>query len=92
MTVTVEYAAQVRTVAGVSSEAIEPDGPSTLQSVVNEVANRHGDAMRTLLFKDDGTLHPSILLFLGDDQLHWDGDAPVDDGAVLTILSPVSGG
>jgi molybdopterin converting factor small subunit len=92
MKVTVEYAAQVKKAAGIASEDVEVSEQTTAQDVVRQVARAHGGGLSDLILNGDGNLHPSILLFVGDDQITWDLPASLVDRDVVTILSPVSGG
>lgn len=90
--VTVEYAAQVKKAAGVAAETLDVPESSTAQDVVRQVADAHGEVLSELILDGEGRLHPSILLFVGDDQIAWDAPLPLQNRDVVTILSPVSGG
>ncbi len=92
MKVTVEYAAQVKQAAGVGSETVEVDAGCSLQQLVRRVADDHGEALQRVILDGNGDLHPSILLFVGDDQVRWDTEVSLNDSDVVTLLSPVSGG
>ena len=92
MQVTVEYAAQVKRAAGVASEDVEVGQPCTVQDLVSRVASDHGEPLNHLLFDSDGSLHPSILLFVGDGQVRWQTAVELRENDVVTILSPISGG
>lgn len=92
MNVTVEYAAQVKRAAGVASELLAVSEQTTAQDLVRQVAAARGGAFADLIFSGDGQLHPSILLFVGDDQIAWSEPVSLRDRDVVTILSPVSGG
>jgi molybdopterin converting factor small subunit len=90
--VTVEYAAQVKKAAGIASESLDVDEQTTAQDIVRQVARAHGAGLSDLILNGDGDLHPSILLFVGDDQVAWSLPVSLRDRDVVTILSPVSGG
>jgi sulfur-carrier protein len=92
MHVTVEYAAQIKRAVGLAVESFECESPCTVKQILDRVAERHGERLRTLLFDGDRKLHPSILLFLGDSQVRRDEPRELKDHEVLTILSPISGG
>ena len=92
MNVTVEYAAQLKRAAGIASETIEIDAPCTLQDLVSNLANKHDDSLRNLLFDSDGNLQRSILVFVGDHQVRWDEQLELNGTEVVTLLSPISGG
>ncbi len=93
MPVTVEYAAQIKRVAGVAHDIIELAEPCTVAEIARRVAANHGDQLADILLDDNQQPRPSILVFLGENQVHWDDDKTlVQDGQTVTLLSPVSGG
>ena len=92
MKVTVEYAAQVKQAAGVGSETIELNDGCSVQELVSRVAELHGEPLKRLILDAGGKLHPSILLFVGDDQVRSDSQVTLHESDVVTLLSPVSGG
>jgi molybdopterin converting factor small subunit len=92
MQITVEYAAQVKRAAGVASESVDVAAACSVQNLLTQVAAARGDALKNILFDDDGVLHPSILLFVGNSQIHWDTPLELNDRDVVTVLSPISGG
>ena len=92
MQITVEYAAQIKRAAGRASETFEWDSSCTVRDVLRRIVERHGEPLGNLLFHEDGRLHPSILLFVGDSQVRWETPRELQDRDVLTILSPISGG
>ncbi|HID23939.1 MAG TPA: MoaD/ThiS family protein [Planctomycetaceae bacterium] len=92
MKVKVEYAAQLKRAAGVSSEEFELTGPCSLGELLDRIVQRHGEAVRQALLDQDGRLHPSMLVFVGEDQVRRDQTRPLQDGDVVTFLPPISGG
>jgi sulfur-carrier protein len=92
MQVIVEYTAQARRAVGVSREEVELPQSATLRDLVAEVARRHGEPLERILFDAAGRLHPSILLFVRDEQTRWDSTRSLNERDVVTILSPISGG
>ena len=92
MKITVEYAAQVKRAAGTGSETVELDDDCSVQDLVGHVAQLHGESLRRLILDADGRLHPSILLFVGDDQVRADSPVRLRESDVVTFLSPISGG
>ena len=91
MRIKVEYAAQLKRAAGVGSEEFELDAPGSLRDLVSCIAEKHGDPLSGLLLDDARRLQPSILVFLGNDQVRGE-DTPLEDGNSVTFLSPISGG
>ena len=93
MQVTVEYAAQVKQVAGVARDVIELDQPSPVAEIARQVAANGNEGLAGILLDENGQPRPSILVFKGEDQVRWDDTATlVADGETITLLSPVSGG
>ena len=93
MQVTVEYAAQIKRVAGVARDVIELDGPCEVAEIARRVAANRGEGLAEILLDENGQPRPSILVFLGNLQLRWDDTTTrVEDGLTITLLSPVSGG
>lgn len=92
MQIQVEYAAQIKRAAGLSAETFECDSPCNVKNMLQRVVEQHGESMKQLLFDANRQLHPSILLFVGDTQVRSDQYRELQDGDVLTILSPISGG
>ncbi len=93
MQVTVEYAAQIKRVAGVAQDVIQLDAPCPVAEIARLAAANHGDSLAEMLFDENGQPRPSILVFKGEDQVRWDDTTTrVGDGETITLLSPVSGG
>jgi molybdopterin converting factor small subunit len=91
MKVEVRYAAQVRHAAGRAAEVIELEGPCSAAELVARLALSR-PALRGLLLGEGGGLQPSLLLFVGDEQVDPGGARPLRDGDVVTVLSPMAGG
>jgi molybdopterin converting factor small subunit len=92
MQVTIEFTAQLKRAAGTAAETVDVETGCSVQELVAEVAGRHGNPLSGLLFATDGTLHPSILLFVSDEQVRWETPRTLCDNNVVTLLSPISGG
>jgi molybdopterin converting factor small subunit len=90
--IAVHYLAQVKQAAGTASEQVEVAGPCAVQDFVARLAERHGPPLQHLLLGADGQLQPTILLFVGDDQVGPDDPVELKDKDVVTLLSPVAGG
>jgi molybdopterin converting factor small subunit len=90
MKLTVRYGAQAREAAGREGEVVDLPGPATVACLLTHLAERHGDRLRALLLRPDGTLHPSVLVAVGDEQAR-PGDA-LSDGQTVWVSTPISGG
>ncbi len=87
---TVRYGTQARDAAGRESEVVELPPPATVGHLLAVLAERHGDRLRGLLLRPDGTPHPSVLVAVGDEQAR-PGDA-LSDGQTVWVSTPISGG
>jgi molybdopterin converting factor small subunit len=92
MQITIEYAAQLKRAAGLAAETVDVDGSCSVQQLVADIAARHGDPLAGLLLDSAGAMHPSILLFVGDEQVRWETPRPLEANETVTFLSPISGG
>jgi sulfur-carrier protein len=92
MQITVEYAAQLKRAAGTGREIVELGPAATLSELVQRVAERHGDALKPLLLDASGGLHPSILVFVNDEQCRDAAGRALKDGDTVALLPPISGG
>lgn len=92
MKVVVRYLAQLRHAAGTSVEHVELPDPCAMPVLVGYLAERHGGPLRQILLDGQGGLQPSVLLFVGDEQVCSPGSVELKDGDVVTLLSPMAGG
>jgi len=90
LNIRVEYMAQLRAGAGCSEESFSLDPGADLESLAAAIAERHGEAVRGLLFGDDGAPSPTLLCFVSSEQADWHRTLSEDD--VVTIMTPISGG
>ena len=92
MNIHVEYSAQSRLCAGCSEESFQIEEGAGLVDLLKAIAERHGAAMRDLLFYENGALSRSMLYFVDDEQADAQMPCLLTDGARVSLLSPVSGG
>jgi molybdopterin converting factor small subunit len=92
MRVTVKYMAQLKQAAGVSADLVEVSVPCSAADLLRRLAERYGDAFRRIVFAETDGIHPALLLFVGEEQVHADKPHAFQDGDVLTILAPMAGG
>ncbi|MCA9041256.1 MAG: MoaD/ThiS family protein [Planctomycetaceae bacterium] len=92
MRITVEYMAQIKRAAGTAREEVELPGGATLGETLSQLAKQHGDPLAGMLLDADGKPINSLLLFLGEDQVRLEKNPVLQDGAQLTISTPISGG
>jgi molybdopterin converting factor small subunit len=92
MKVTVNYFAQLRHAAGISSERIDLNTACSIHELVIRLAENHGEPLRSFLLDTSGTLRQSILLIIGETQVHWETPVQLKEGDIVTFLSPLAGG
>ena len=92
MKVTVNYWAQVKNAAGKASEEVDLVEPCSVQELVSRLAAANGDPLKSFLLDDSGSPRTNLLLIVGDRHVNWDDSCRVQDGDVVTILPPISGG
>jgi molybdopterin converting factor small subunit len=74
------------------SKSVEAKG-DTLDAVLTDVDSRN-PGLRARLVDDDGKLHRFVNIYINDEDVRFNGslEAPVADGATVTILPAVAGG
>ena len=90
MHVTVHYFAQLRRAAGCTVESVDVAPGCTIAALLGRLGALHGNAVRTLLVGADGTPHPSLLVFVGEQPAEL--PQPLREGDQVTILTPMAGG
>jgi sulfur-carrier protein len=90
MAVTVSIPNILRTHTG-GEKAVEAKG-STLAEVIDDLDSRHGGIAARLV--KDGNLHRFVNIYVDDEDVRFAGglEAPVGEGATVTILPAVAGG
>jgi molybdopterin/thiamine biosynthesis adenylyltransferase/molybdopterin converting factor small subunit len=91
MRITVRYLAQLRQVVGRPSEGVDVEAPCSVRAFLARLAEREA-GLRALLLSAEGQVRPSILVFLGSEQVRTGEDPPLKDGDALTLLTPIAGG
>ena len=92
MRVRVEYSAQIKSAAGCHREELEVAAGTTAEQLIARLAERHGEPLRGFLFDDSGRLRPTVLVFVGDEQVVWGDARPLTDGVEVGLLSAIAGG
>jgi molybdopterin converting factor small subunit len=89
MRITVRYLAQLKEAAGIATEIVTSEERST-HGLLMSLGDHHGDALRRLLLDADGQPNATILVFVNDRQV--EPGMELNDGDVVTLLSPIAGG
>lgn len=92
MQVTVHYTTQLKAALGKAQESIDLPPDSSLPDLLQRLEQRHADAFRQFVRTPAGTLLPSILVCVNDQQVDPASAEPLPDGAAVTLLSAISGG
>ena len=93
MNITAVYTTQLKASLGVASESLEvDDDDATVGTLITVLADRHGDDFTRYALDAQGSLLPSIILCIGDEQVASGSDAALTDGDSVTFLSAISGG
>jgi len=92
MRVNVQYAAQIKTAAKVPGCRVEVPQDTQLLDLVKQLAADGTDELRNLLLDPQGAVHPTLLLFVGDELVPRAVPRPLRDGETVAIMSPMSGG
>lgn len=92
MKIVIRYMAQLKQAAGLAQEMTEVTTGCRPREAVIETARRHGDPLRSLVLDANGQLQATILVFVGEEQVGPDDPVTLEEGDVVTVLSPVAGG
>jgi molybdopterin converting factor small subunit len=92
MRVIVQYEAQARRAAGTHSETIDVAEAASFRDCIRHVGEWHGDPLKSILLSADGSIQPSLLVFVNDGHVVRGNEAALSDGDTLTLMTPISGG
>ena len=92
MNITVHYCGQIGQAIELDGEAIECAESIPLADLLNDLAGRHGDAFRRLVFDDAGEVRTSLLITINDNAVRLSSPPTLEEGDELTLLPPISGG
>ena len=90
--ISVRYMAQLKQAAGIASEEIELPAPAPARDILLLLGDRHGAPLRNLLLGADAVPQPTLLVFVGDQQVDLSDASSLKDGEVVTLLTPIAGG
>jgi molybdopterin converting factor small subunit len=90
MRVTVHYMAQLKRAAGAASEIVEMQDGGTVAELLARLTQGRDGGFRNLVVDGGDAPHPSLLVFVNDEQAR--GDRLLRDGDQVTLLTPMSGG
>lgn len=90
-TIQVALWGQLKLLAQADTATLSVSEPYAMENVIHSLVDSYG-ALKALLLNDDGTCRKSILIFVNGAQWSWDTDNTVDEGAEVTVMSPIAGG
>jgi molybdopterin converting factor small subunit len=82
---------QLKLLAQTDSVDLALSEPYTVENAVRSLANDNA-ALKDLLVGDDGACRQSILVFVNGAQWAWGSESSLDEGAEMTLMSPIAGG
>ncbi|MDE0019842.1 MAG: MoaD/ThiS family protein [Candidatus Poribacteria bacterium] len=86
------YTGQLRSAVGMSEDALEFAQPVRLSEALTAAAEKRGAAARRILLNEDGKIQRALVLMVGGAQVPRGSDPVLENGAQLTIMTPISGG
>ena len=86
------YTGQLRSAVGMSEDSLEFAQPMRLSEVLKAAAEKRGEAARRILLNEDGAVQRALVLMVGGAQVPRGSDPVLENGAQLTIMTPISGG
>lgn len=86
----VQFTTQLKALLGSSDVLLQLPAGSTVQDVVEHLADLYQDAFTQRVVDQHRQLLPSVLVCLNDQQV--DTNAELSDSATVTFLSAISGG
>jgi len=92
MNVTVEYTSQIKRAAGHSQESYALEENATVQDLLKRIADRHHEKLQAVLYDENGSILPTVLIFVDDKQVANHSGQVLKDDETVTFLSPISGG
>ena len=92
MAISIKLWGQLRNLAGEELVSVESGQEQTLEAVVKQLAEQSNEKLSSILLNDNGECRHSTLVFINDVQVSWDDTHVVNDGAKLTLMSPIAGG
>lgn len=94
MKVTLQFEAQLRQVAGFAETEIETESGASVLDALQKVVSCSSDELRHRILADDGSLQPTVLLFVDDQAVPTDlaGTTTLSDNSRVLVLPPISGG
>ncbi len=91
MNVTVQFLAQLAVAAGTNELVVTLPANATAQDCVRHLATEFGADFTAIALRED-RLHPTVLLFVDNQQIDWNTPTPLRDGTNMVLAMPIAGG
>ena len=92
MKITIEYSAQIRRTLGVSEEPVDLVDSQSLDDLILNLAEKHGQLFKDLILDVEGNLSRMILASVNSVQVQESTSVDLKDGDYVNLMSPISGG
>ncbi|MEM7234535.1 MAG: MoaD/ThiS family protein [Planctomycetota bacterium] len=92
MNIRVKYWGQIKQAAGVADDDVDVDAPCTIRSVLDAVVAKRGDDVAKHLLDDSGSIRPSLLVVVDEEQIPPNSEKELEEGTTITLLPPIAGG
>ena len=91
MQIHIKYFAQIKSIAGKSSEVLELENGATLQGCIERLGKGdHG--INDILFDKSGVYLDTVILVINSQQTRYAENPKLSNGDELMIMSPIAGG
>ena len=93
MIITINFRTQIRSAAGTDSIQVELSDKAVFNELIDTVKNKALNNLNEMLFTDDHNLSRSLLFTLNNThQIRQEDNITLNNGDVITIIAPISGG
>lgn len=92
MNIQIEFLAQLGVVAGGRRRTVEVPDACSAQDAIREALAEDTEDLRTLVLDGEGVLRPSMLVFVGDEQLDWSQPTSLQPDDTIVLAPPIAGG
>ena len=92
MNIHIEFLAQLGVLAGGRHRNLEVSGACTAQEAIRAVLADDAVELRSLVFDSQGDLKPSLLVFVGEEQLDWQQPTALQPNDTIVLATPIAGG
>jgi molybdopterin converting factor small subunit len=92
MNITVNYCGQIGQAIKLDREEIECASSIPLVNLLNDLADRHGETFRHLIFDDADQVRSSLLITINDSAVSLSSPPTLQERDELTLLPPIAGG